>query len=293
MEALDLELLLAPITAESPCGPDLEYDTEHWTLMQAAEGKAEQQYGDYVSAAVAPDWPAIRAGAVELLGRTKDLRITVLLWRAAARCGTLAERIDGFVKSLLLIAKLLDRHWECVHPQLDAADGDDPTLRLNALAPLGDTFVLPELIALAGLEGDLAGLGENEIADLVADRVAAALAYASPNAERLRAGIGPLHDAVGAIAELFEAWPDHTVERLDRLQRCTSQWVRVIESPGGMVDAVSSDPDRALEVAVPLTAATAAVRAQAEQLLGRLLACLERLEWQESANTADSRAERG
>ena len=38
-----------------------------------------------------------------------------------------------------LLRGLLERHWATVHPQLDAADNDDPTMRLSAVrTPAGD-----------------------------------------------------------------------------------------------------------------------------------------------------------
>jgi type VI secretion system protein ImpA len=39
---------------------------------------------------------------------------------------------------LALIQGLLEHYWETVHPQLDAADDNDPTLRINTLASLCD-----------------------------------------------------------------------------------------------------------------------------------------------------------
>jgi type VI secretion system protein ImpA len=82
---IDIESLLAPVSAESPCGPDLEYDPAFLDLDQAARGKPEQQFGDTVIPAEEPDWGAVRAGAIALLGRTKDLRVAVMLLRSLVR----------------------------------------------------------------------------------------------------------------------------------------------------------------------------------------------------------------
>ena len=58
----------------------------------------------------------------------------MLLLRAATR----AQGVAGFDMGLRLLTALLDRFWEGIHPKLDADDDNDPTMRLNALAPLTD-----------------------------------------------------------------------------------------------------------------------------------------------------------
>jgi type VI secretion system protein ImpA len=92
----------------------------------------EQQYGDTIIAASDPDWPAVREQALALAARTRDLRVAVWLARSGARI----EGLAGAVAGLRLVQGLLEQHWEHVHPQLDASDNNDPTARLNALAPL-------------------------------------------------------------------------------------------------------------------------------------------------------------
>ena len=39
---------------------------------------------------------------------------------------------------LQLLTSLLDTYWDTIHPQLDAEDANDPTMRLNAITPLTD-----------------------------------------------------------------------------------------------------------------------------------------------------------
>ena len=126
--------LLAPVSDALPCGEDLEYDAAFSALEVAARFKAEQQFGDSVIAAVEPDWRAVADQAVELLRRTKDVRVAILLLRACTRLQGLA----GFSMGLQLLTSLLDTYWDTIHPQLDADDAHDPTMRLNAIAPLSD-----------------------------------------------------------------------------------------------------------------------------------------------------------
>lgn len=126
--------LLAPVSDALPCGEDLEYDAAFSALEVASRFKAEQQFGDSVIPAVEPDWRAVADQATELLGRTKDVRVAILLLRASARLQGLA----GFSMGLQLLTSLLDTYWDTIHPQLDADDANDPTMRLNAIAPLSD-----------------------------------------------------------------------------------------------------------------------------------------------------------
>src|SRR5574343_1110944 len=132
MNDLDLDALAAPLTADAPCGPDLEYDADFLALQEAGAGRPEQQYGDTVIAAEPPDWPEVMRRAQALSQRTRDLRVTVWLLRAQARLHGYA----GAARDLALLRRLPDTHWAHPHPALDADDGDDPTMRLNALAPL-------------------------------------------------------------------------------------------------------------------------------------------------------------
>jgi type VI secretion system protein ImpA len=126
--------LLAPLSEESACGPDLEYDPAFNALETLSRGKPESQFGDTVIAAEEPDWNSVAADAIELLGRSKDLRIAILLTRAA----THQNGLPGLVFGLNLIYGLMGDHWSQVHPLLDASDRDDPTMRMNALQALND-----------------------------------------------------------------------------------------------------------------------------------------------------------
>jgi len=134
MALIDVDALLAPVSESDPCGPDLEYDSAFLALEEAARSKPEQQFGDTIIPAEEPDWRKVQTLSSELIGRTKDLRVAVHLLRSTTRLQGLAAAADG----LRLIAGLLSQHWDHVHPKLDADDDNDPTMRLNALAPLVD-----------------------------------------------------------------------------------------------------------------------------------------------------------
>ncbi|BEP45099.1 MULTISPECIES: type VI secretion system protein TssA [Variovorax] len=126
--------LLAPIGDASPCGDDLEYDADFMALVADAQGKPEQQFGDTVIPAVEPEWREVGEKAGNILRRSKDVRAAVLLLRASTRL----QGVEGFASGLRLLNGLLDTFWDGIHPKLDADDDNDPTMRLNALAPLTD-----------------------------------------------------------------------------------------------------------------------------------------------------------
>ncbi|SEF26236.1 type VI secretion system protein TssA [Variovorax sp. NFACC27] len=126
--------LLAPIGDASPCGDDLEYDADFMALVADAQGKPEQQFGDTVIPAVEPEWREVGEKAEGILRRSKDVRAAVLLLRASTRM----QGVEGFAAGLRLLNGLLDTFWDGIHPKLDADDDNDPTMRLNALAPLTD-----------------------------------------------------------------------------------------------------------------------------------------------------------
>jgi len=133
-----VEALLASVREDAPCGDDLEYDPAFTALEVAAQGKPEQQFGETVIAAIEPKWSDVAEKAQALLQRTKDLRPAVLLVRAATR----EQGLEGLLLGLQLLTDLLDRYWEQMYPLLDTDDGNDPTMRMNALVPLNDETML-------------------------------------------------------------------------------------------------------------------------------------------------------
>lgn len=127
---VDFERFVEPIEAESPCGPDCEYDNEFLALSQAVVGKPEQQFGDTVIPAVPPDWRQVDNLAQALLGRTKDLRIVAWLTLA----NTQLNGLTAFAGGLKLMVTLCERYWDEVHPRIEVDGDTDPYLRMNAIS---------------------------------------------------------------------------------------------------------------------------------------------------------------
>jgi len=131
---LDVGAVLSETRESPPCGPNLEHDLSFFQLEEAARGKPEQRSGDAVKPAEDPSWSKVIDLAQATLLRSKDLRAAVHLTRAL----TCTEGIPGLATGLGLIHGLLDRYWDGIHPLLEADHDNDPTERLNALAPLVD-----------------------------------------------------------------------------------------------------------------------------------------------------------
>jgi len=131
---LDVDKLLEPVSDEAPCGENLEYDPAFLEMEQAAQPKPDQQFGDTIVPGAEPEWRLVKSQALDLLQRTRDLRVLMYLTHAVLH-------IDGllaFRDCLSAIHRLVDERWESVHPQLDPDDDNDPTLRVNLIASLND-----------------------------------------------------------------------------------------------------------------------------------------------------------
>ncbi|WP_053213095.1 type VI secretion system protein TssA [Pseudomonas sp. Q12-87] len=129
---MDVPLLLAAVSATSPCGEDLEYDADFLRLERDSRGQPERSMGDSILPAEPPEWRSIQQQSLDLLQRSKDLRITHFLLQSSLAL----EGIPGLARSLTLISELLKQYWADLHPRLDADDDNDPTVRINALAGL-------------------------------------------------------------------------------------------------------------------------------------------------------------
>jgi len=137
MGVIDVDKLLSPVSADAPCGQNLEYDPEYMELDTMARGTPEQQVGNTIIPAEEPDWKAVRQRCTELLGRTKDLRVVLYLTLTLMKTAGLPGLRDG----LALLRGVLQKYWDGVYPRLDPDDDNDPLERVNIIAqlsPAGD-----------------------------------------------------------------------------------------------------------------------------------------------------------
>jgi len=131
---MTIETLLAPVSAEQPCGENLEYDADFQAMEQASLGKAEQQFGSTIIPAEPADWTRVEKLATGLLSRTKDIRVMMALTHAWAR----RRGLEGYADGLLLLGQALSLYWDQLWPSLTDGGEFDPFYRINALAGLSD-----------------------------------------------------------------------------------------------------------------------------------------------------------
>ncbi|TLI95259.1 type VI secretion system ImpA family N-terminal domain-containing protein [Escherichia sp. E4736] len=127
-----------PISAERPCGPDLEYDPEYLLLFTRAAPREEAQYGDFVSTPETINWAELERDARRLLTRSKDIRILVIL----LRCRIQQAGARGLAEVLTQLETLCSLYPDTIHPQLLATEDitaeDAAVARSNALSALLD-----------------------------------------------------------------------------------------------------------------------------------------------------------
>ena len=246
-----VDALQAPVSEASPCGDDLEYDPAFTALEAAAQGKPEQQFGDTVIPAVEPEWRAVAQEAQAVLGRTKDARAAVLLLRAATR----TQGVAGFAMGLRLLTALLDRYWEGIHPKLDADDDNDPTMRLNALAPLTDEGMVLRDLYDASI-GTARGIGAIRVRDIAIahNALAPTGAEAGYTAAQVQGGLESIYaEAPELLQTLVEA--PALVAKLQSL---------IVERTG-RADSIDLAPLRAIANVLGKAAAAVAPQPQSDE----------------------------
>lgn len=301
-DTLDLDNLASALSEASPCGDDLVYDPQFIELEQAAQGKPETQFGP----GEPPDWQRVEELALELAGRTRDIRLAILLARAGARRQGLAAYADG----LALMHTLLERHWDRVHPQLDETDNNDPTMRLFALAPLAAGAAgLGDLraAAIAPVRGSLTvrelelGLG---IAEPLPDEAVPTEEGVLSALSQLMAahpGVGPTIERIdaalkGTLAVIDERAPGAPAPDLQPLQTLVKAMARAARQVAGSTEAAGTDAaaDDGAPVAGVATGAVGSLRTRADamQALERVAEWIERNEPSHPAPLLIRRAQR-
>lgn len=139
---MNADALLAPVSSDNPCGENLEYHADFQAMEQASQGKAEQQFGDTIIPAEPADWNKVEKLAIDLLGRSKDLRVMLALTHA----WTELRGLPGYAQGLKLIEQSLLLYWEPLWPRLEEFGETDPFYRINAVALLGDKSALTSAV---------------------------------------------------------------------------------------------------------------------------------------------------
>ncbi|HEY0686710.1 MAG TPA: type VI secretion system protein TssA [Steroidobacter sp.] len=123
-----LTTLLEPISADQPCGTDLE-DTQ---LLASFD--AYRLFGQAAPLSEETDWREIRDRSLDAIGTSKDFRLLAHLSSALLR----TEGLAAFIDSLKLASHWLATWPAEVFPRVD----DDAILRRNALSGLADRMAI-------------------------------------------------------------------------------------------------------------------------------------------------------
>ena len=115
-----IDQLLAPISADAPCGVDLRYEREFDQLRDLRrEDDASLPTGVWQSTLKRANWSEVeKLSTALLLERSKDLMLSAWLGEAWLHL----QALDGLPGSLALIAGLCERFPEHLHPQAEEGD---------------------------------------------------------------------------------------------------------------------------------------------------------------------------
>lgn len=132
--------MLEPVSAEHPCGEDLEYDPAYMELFTRLVPK-ERKVVNNASGNVRLEselepvrWAEVERDCRTLLHRSKDVRLLLVF----VRCRTQQGQAQGLVEALTLLLELLRGYPEDLYPRLDSDGEYDPLARTAALSALAE-----------------------------------------------------------------------------------------------------------------------------------------------------------
>ena len=181
-------------------------------MMQTTD---EQEFGDTIIPGTGPDWRGVAEQVEDLNKRTRDLRVLT--------CGALADLslngLKAFSDSLESLNACIEVFWNTIHPQVDADDDNDATMRLNALQILNDYQMVSFGLERAPLI-DVRGLGTFSLRD-----IELAEGKAKPVGDEKVQDISLIHGAFGnADAEAINTLGEGVRGSIAHLKRTTKHW---------------------------------------------------------------------
>jgi type VI secretion system protein ImpA len=137
----DSRVLLQPISAERPCGENLE-DTPLLAGFDAlrlfGESRSPDAPPEPSENRKAPEWGEIKTNALDALGKSKDFRLLACLGVALLR----TDGLPAFFETLRVASVWLDSYWDHVYPLVD----EDAMARRNALNCFADPMAIVERV---------------------------------------------------------------------------------------------------------------------------------------------------
>jgi len=219
---IDLDLLVAPVSDQDPCGPDLdaEGDLDYLNFFASAstslpmsyfeikDGSGEVKRFDPNSINLAAQMEA----AKPFLARTRDLRLIVYL----AKISVLGRDLAAFTVCLEAIARLLEQYWPDVHPR---AEDDDFSHRQYAIEAINvlPTVIIPlqfQPLVVNRRYGPISYrmwlIAQGEIVarddDTVVDASAIEQVFNQADLDEIRAAAASFAAPAAAIARIRKAW---------------------------------------------------------------------------------------
>lgn len=132
---MDSTALCEPLSADAPCGVDLE-DTQ---LLASFD--AFRLFGNTLPLRAELDWRDIREQALAALAQSRDLRLLAHLAAASLRI----EGLSAFCALLPVADRWLTEQWDAVYPRVD----EDAVLRKNALSCFADRMAVVDALRRA------------------------------------------------------------------------------------------------------------------------------------------------
>jgi len=273
--------------ADNPSGDNLEYDPDFTALALAAQPGEERQAGKEILAAEEPDHKDVIAKALVVLGRSHDLRAAVQLALSELRL----NGFTGFARATGYVRGCLEQFWDTCHPQLDADDDNDPTMRVNAVLAMADTATMLRAVRLVPLTHSVTFgritlrdilVAEGEIplpADMTKapDPAAIVAAFKDTKPDVLKgtlAAARTCYDDVKAIDLVFDTRTPGEGPTLDpllkMLKRVVARLAAEVGEPEAEAVAVVAAPTDAPATAAPMMAAAPGTIASRRDVLAAL-----------------------
>lgn len=137
--AWDPHALLQPISADQPCGDNLE-DTPLLASFDAlrlfGQSRSHEAPPEPGDTRKPPEWPQIKADSLDALAKSKDLRLLSCLGAALLR----TDGLPAFFETLKVASHWIESFWPQLYPVID----EDALARKNALNCLADPMAIVE-----------------------------------------------------------------------------------------------------------------------------------------------------
>lgn len=129
---MDITILLEPVEGENPSGTELRNDARFHAVQRLLEPAAKKlrvtPEGRLNSGAVPTNWDQIVSNGLELATSGRDLRLLVIMVRAAYA----DNGFSGLLAGLEMLKQTLDQYWDNLHPALrDRVTAQAATLPRN------------------------------------------------------------------------------------------------------------------------------------------------------------------